>query len=862
MARRLLAGNGIRCAAFALVVRHALLKACRGINGLGDLMLQTIVAEVQHIGTIREPTGLVLTVHEVHLLARSRIGCKTVVVLQHVAAYGAAHRTIRIVNSRMTVSTRVSLLLGAGVDNRAIQVVHVDFKLRLRHVNAQIDSTVILRHLREVEIRVIRSRIALLARRTADVVDGTVLVVHLAAGQGHGASIRVIMAREHEVDARLVDNDRKLRMNLGIATNHVGVVGGLMHGQDFPLSLARLSVLFQPLQRRIELRGVARVVDGCDIHVAVRDRVIAARSRHREVIHLARAHSIGIARILVVAQHVQHIGIAELVRAEQVDDALPVGVADGIVNSVASLNAEIVALRLDLVHQVIDVRQVIGLDVANQEERNVLFVRQRLELLLVRPRAVKADAVTIRCARLEALKHHVVHDSGGIAISGERARGGAGFDRHPISSLAIGNARILQDLFRRALRAAQPADALLRSGIGSRMVHNTVRRTSFITLSIEAGHGDAERQTTILLGEHNVATGLVAEAIGFEQAVLVRGAKRFLGVAVDILDVNALGRVAFSIDDLHGALRANDNGISAHDVCSSHRIGSFRRRERQERAIRSGKAARLHLVLERHGIGKRGGHRNADGRNNVIISGALRGNRLALSIDDQCARQLLVLVHSLERIAERDRVIGKLVVNLQRHARSIDLRDIRSLHLQVHRTAQDGCRLLRHHRNGRNVGNALAFHGEVLRDRCFVAELVAQGNRHGMLAIGKGHVVQVALGAIRIGHELEFVVAVRVHAVDVQADRAHVNAARVLVLNVAQHSIERHVIRVEHGAIFQCGAVCGHGVHHGGINVVDVSAVDELQVVEVDGTSGARAHLRAVNEHEAERHAGLDAQRS
>ena len=132
-----------------------------------------------------------------------------------------------------------------------------------------------------------------------------------------------------------------------------------------------------------------------------------------------------------------------------------------------------------------------------------------------------------------------------------------------------------------------------------------------------------------------------------------------------------------------------------------------------------------------------------------------------------------------------------------------------------------------------------------------------------MVAVGQFQVIKVCDGAVGLCNELVLVIAGNIDAVNIHTDGVGVNAGGVLVLNIVHVSINTQGVGGEHGAVLNVGVIYTNRVDNGSIDIVDVSAVNELEVIEVKLACTLSAdHFGAGNKHETEGHAGHEGERA
>ncbi len=272
----------------------------------------------------------------------------------------------------MLVVLAAGLFLRVGVEHRSgavgLHVIGGHAEAVVVRGHRQVHRVELLRCHGKVERGVIGDGIALLAGGAADEVNDTVLLVHLAALQGLGAGIGVIVAGEHKVDPRLVKHSGHELVDLRVAAGDVCVVRGLMHAQNLPRSIALRRILLQPAKRLSELRLGAGVVDHGKIHISIGNGIVAAGAAVGQIVDRRSCCAFSVTGKLVVAQNVENVSVAELIRAQNARHFLPVAQAGSVVHRVAGLDAHRIIVLADHVGQRGDVGEILGLDIAQNKE--------------------------------------------------------------------------------------------------------------------------------------------------------------------------------------------------------------------------------------------------------------------------------------------------------------------------------------------------------------------------------------------------------------------------------------------------------------------------------------------------------------
>ena len=151
------------------------------------------------------------------------------------------------------------------------------------------------------------------------------------------------MAGEHHVDAGLLHSRRDILGHGGVTTLGIGVIGRLVDRQDLPGGVAVLGILHQPLRRRLHVASVTAVVDDGHIDVSIGGGPAAAHAVFGQGENAAGDVGIAVALKLVVAQDMDHVGAAQLLRVQQPDHSVQFGKLRGLIHGVAGLDAEVIA---------------------------------------------------------------------------------------------------------------------------------------------------------------------------------------------------------------------------------------------------------------------------------------------------------------------------------------------------------------------------------------------------------------------------------------------------------------------------------------------------------------------------------------
>lgn len=142
-----------------------------------------------------------------------------------------------------------------AVEDRAIDVIRRDGHVVAGGAGNEIDGVVVLVDRCKVEVFIFLRNVAaapgFFAQVTADHVDRAVFAVDLAAGQGLGAGIGMVMAGEYKVDSRFIHGCRKGVVIVGAGALGIRVVRRLVDCQDLPGAIRLGCILDKPLQPQL-----------------------------------------------------------------------------------------------------------------------------------------------------------------------------------------------------------------------------------------------------------------------------------------------------------------------------------------------------------------------------------------------------------------------------------------------------------------------------------------------------------------------------------------------------------------------------------------------------------------------------------
>ena len=256
----------------------------------------------------------------------------------------------------------------------------------------------------KVEVGIVHDGIGLAAGGAADVVHRAVFV-HLTAGHGGGAGIAVVIAGEVEVDAGCIAGSGQI-LHIGFAAaGGIGVVGGHVGHQHLPGAGGFGRILHQPLGELLKGILVGGVIQHGNIHIAALHGVPGGG--HAE--HALGGDGVIAAVIsLVVADHVDHIRVADAVQSEQGQGVLPLVIVADVVHRVAQLDAEGILPGQMIGDAFHALQGGLLLDIGQQEEPGLLFGGGHGEAADLRPDGAVAHLVIVGGPGLKARQGHRV----------------------------------------------------------------------------------------------------------------------------------------------------------------------------------------------------------------------------------------------------------------------------------------------------------------------------------------------------------------------------------------------------------------------------------------------------------------------
>ena len=141
-----------------------------------------------------------------------------------------------------------------------------------------------------------------------------------------------------------------------------------MHREDLPCCIGFCRIVLYPFQSLCKLSFGGGVVDDSNIDTAIGYGIAAAHAGCGKIVYCRGNGPCSITGELVIAQNLDHIGIAEILASKQCDNVEPVIVIPCIVHCVACLNTKVIVFFSQRIHQVGDLAQILCLDIAENEE--------------------------------------------------------------------------------------------------------------------------------------------------------------------------------------------------------------------------------------------------------------------------------------------------------------------------------------------------------------------------------------------------------------------------------------------------------------------------------------------------------------
>ena len=678
----------------------------------------------------------------------------------------------------------------------------------------------------KVEVGIVHDGIGLAAGGAADVVHRAVFV-HLTAGHGGGAGIAVVVAGEVEVDPRRIAGSGQI-LHIGFAAaGGIGVVGGHVGHQHLPGAGGPGRVLHQPLGELLKGILVGGVVQHGNIHVAALHGVPGGG--HAE--HALGGDGVIAAVIgLVVADHVDHIRVADSVQSEQGQGVLPLVIVADVVHRVAQLDAEGILPGQMIGDAFHALQGGLLLDIGQQEEPGLLFGGGHGEAADLRPDGAVAHLVIVGGPGLKARQRHRVNAvdllAGGIGDQAAfalhlRSAGHVGAGRDP----GHGPGGAVDGI-------AHPGDGLAVGALGQ-VIDHIIGSAGFIPHSVIAVQGDLIGAVALRVGGPQVHAALGGRQAGdVDPAVFIGNAQQH------IVGVHADAGGGFAVPDHgdggggcaahHGGIRLDAvHGLNGAVRHGSGEAGGILVQVADAQALRLLAAVRPlgDLHVDAAALGDGGGDGDVDrGQRTTGIFLVVNGSDAygcEAGIVAPCTRYALGEGNIGNGIAARDGDgcrqggDGRRVAAAQRQLPGLAHSGL-ALKLQGH---AGHVRLLRVH------GKVPGLPGDVA-----VAVLQIEGD--GVQAVAEVH---------QTGGAAQVVPVIRapVGAVEIEIGGLHAGGVGVGLLTVVIGDEEAEIAGIQDRAVLQLrlGAVIVDqldGAHHRGGDILVVGAVHHAQVVQQD----------------------------
>ena len=726
--------------------------------------------------------------------------------------------------------------------------------------NVHIDAVEVQRGHVKVEVRIVHDGVGLAAGGTADVVHRAVFI-HLAVDHRRRAGIAVVIAGEVEVDPRRIAGSGQI-LHIGFAAaSGIGVVGGHVGHQHLPGTGGFGRVLHQPLGELLKGILVGGVVQHGNIHVAALHGVPGGG--HAE--HALGGDGVIAAVIsLVVADHVDHIRVADAVQSEQGQGVLPLVIVADVIHCVAQLDAEGILPGQMIGDAFHALQGGLLLDIGQQEEPGLLFGGGHGEAADLRPDGAVAHLVIVGGPGLKARQGHRV-DAVDLLAGGVGDQ--AAFALHLRSAGHVGAGRDPGHGPGGAVRGvAHPGDGLAVSGRGQ-VVDDVIGSAGFVAHGVIAEQGDLIGAVAHFIGSPQVHAALAGRQAGdVDPTVLVGIAQQHVvGVHMDTggsLAVPDNGDGGGGGAAHHGSVRLDAvHGLNGPVRHGGGEAGGVLVQVADVQALRLLAAVRSlgDLHVDAAALGDGGGDGDVDrGQRTAGIFLVVNGSDAygcEAGIVAPCTRYALGEGNIGNGIAARDGDgcrqggDGRRVAAAQRQLPGLAHSGL-ALKLQGH---AGHVRLLRVH------GKVPGLPGDV-------AVAVLQIESDGVQAVAEVH---QAGGAAQVVP----VIRAPVGAVKVEIGGLHAGGVGVGLLAVVIGDEEAEIAGIQDRAVLQLrlGAVIVDqldGAHHRGGDVLVVGAVDHAQVVQQDiALQVALVQLRAVGgipadaaggDHGPEQHAAVD----
>ncbi len=756
----------------------------------------------------------------------------------------------RVIHISVFVVRAAGLFLCIAVQKRiapaAVVAGHRDLSAVSR--DRQIYRFIIIGHNIKMEIGIVGNTVCLLTGRTADNVYDAVLFIDLTAEERLGTGIGMVVAGEHEVNTRRLCRRRNQIVDLGVAARYVRVIRRLMNRQYLPGNVCRRRVCLQPFQRCCQLLTVGGVVDHRDIDITVNDGIMSAISDGGQIVDHCGIPCVCIACKLVVAQNVDHICLSKRSCTKQLRNAHPIRIAGRIVNSVAGLDREIIAMVLELGNDSLHICKILRLNIAKDKESGRTVFRLCLECIFRRPDSAVADSVNVSFPAVKSGNHGAVDADHCIAALAEGHSFALRVHRGPdFAALEL----ILEHL-RSCAGIGKPGNAVFDAAVCGSMAHQPVGSEGRISGSVIAGNNIGEGEQAVrILRINRIVAGGCAEPIRNQYALLIGGADQS---AVLQINADVLERLDIA-GNLNPAVLAHQNRVCIKRI---HAVNGKLHRFLRVCILRFANDILAGIQRIAEGIPALERGRNSDGDCQNRFSGRFRCLRC---IDLDHAGQLVIPIGALVSVCKFDLIVGEILVELDRKTVGGGGSRGGVLKLQRNIAAQHCGGFHGRKRYCRNFAQiVVALHKEAAGLLQLVAGSILCVNGNGMPAVRQGNAVdRISSGVIRCG--VVVIVVNYVYAVDVYAGGIGIDAGGVPVLHVHVVNEEAHFIGGNGNAVHQLDSLTV-AVVHGDlvdircIHVVDVRTVYKLEVIEINRAGSFFAHLGRIYIHQAEGHTG------